>query len=69
MTPEHATAVRHAAELAYRLAAIEKSAAYAEQCGTTDTLPRIIRDILADVETVAPDDMTWARRAATGLYR
>ena len=68
MTPEHEAAVRRAAILAYKIGAIEKSVAFAEQHGTVHLLPRVIAEILADVATHAPDDMEWARKIAAGIY-
>ena len=68
MTDAHDAAVKRAAVLAYKLASIEKSAEFAEQHATVHLLPRIIADILADVEHHAPDDMAIARRIAAGIY-
>ncbi|HOF89048.1 MAG TPA: hypothetical protein PLZ36_13240 [Armatimonadota bacterium] len=68
MTPEHEAAVRRAAILAYKLASIEKSVVFAEQHGTVHLLPRIVAEILADIEAYAPEDMEWARRIAAGIY-
>ncbi|OPZ83651.1 MAG: hypothetical protein BWY76_02182 [bacterium ADurb.Bin429] len=68
MTDAHEAAVRRAAILAYKVAAIEKTVAFAERHGHTALLPRMIRDILADVERHAPEDMAIARRIAAGIY-
>ena len=68
MTPEHEDAIRRAAVLGYRLAAIEQAVEYAETSGNARYLPVIIRQHIAAVEPQAPHELACARRIVRGIY-